>query len=110
MAWQIEFERLLDGAVLVDRSATDKEGAIKRAYALIDIGHDVRSVTAPDGSRVGAAVIAEAYLNRFRPKAVVPAQNGEPALPAVADNIRPGQLRGSPANADARPVLKKVRY
>ena len=113
MTWQIEFERLLDGAVLVDRSATDKDGAIRRAYALIDIGHDVRSVTAPDGSRVGAAIIAEAYLKRFRPTSIVPAQSREPSPnPSIAETIRPGALRGSDtaANAAEPRVLRKVRY
>lgn len=114
MIWQIEFERLLDGAILVDRSATDKDSAIKRAYALIDVGHDVRSVTAPDGTRVGATVIAEAYLNRFRPTPIIPAQSREPAPAAgVAEKIRPGDLRRADAAPNAPPAqaaLRKVRY
>jgi hypothetical protein len=66
MIWEIESERLLDGAVLLDRSPTDRESAIRAAYRLIDQGHDVRYVAAPDGTREGAAAIAEAYLGRFR--------------------------------------------
>ena len=114
MTWQIEFERLLDGAVLVDRSAMDKDGAIRRAYALIDVGHDVRSVTAPDGSRVGAAIIAEAYLNRFRPNTIIPAQSRELGPnTTIAETIRPGELRGSGKAANAAEVpraLRKARY
>ncbi len=115
MIWQIEFERLLDGAVLIDRSAVDKESAIRKAYAIIDAGHDVRSVTAPDGTRVGAAVIAEAYLNRFRSGAIIPAQSREAAAapgPSADDKIRPGQLRRAEPAADVAPApaLRKVRY
>ena len=66
MNWTIEFARLLDGAILIDQSATNRDDAVSRAFALIDLGHDVRSITAPDGVTVGAAAISEAYLKQFR--------------------------------------------
>ncbi len=66
MSWTIEFVRLLDGAVLVDQSTDNRDAAVTRAFALIDLGHDVRSITAPDGVTVGAAAIGEAYLKQFR--------------------------------------------
>lgn len=66
MNWTIEFARLLDGEILVDQSTTNRDDAVTRAFALIDLGHDVRSITAPDGVTVGAAAIGEAYLKQFR--------------------------------------------
>ena len=66
MNWTIEFVRLLDGALLVDQSTNNRDDAVTRAFALIDLGHDVRSITAPDGVTVGAAQIGEAYLKQFR--------------------------------------------
>jgi hypothetical protein len=110
ITWEIEFERLLDGVVLFDKSATDKESAIKAAYTLIEQGHDVRRVTAPDGTRVGAAAIAEAYLNRHRAGASAPALSRDPSPASTVDeNIRPGELRGpNPAANIERPPRRQI--
>jgi hypothetical protein len=110
MAWEIEFERLLDGEVLVDMSPTDKESAIRAAYALIELGHDVRRVTAPDGTRVGAAAIAEAYLNRHKAGAGAPALDRVAVPPSSIDeSVRPGELRGpNPAANIERPPRRQM--
>jgi hypothetical protein len=109
MVWQIEFERPLDGAVLIDSSATDKDSAIKTAFALIESGHDVRGITSPDGTRVGAAAVADAYLDRSKLGAVVPAHSrvSGPAT-NIDESIRPGELRGpNPAANIDRPPRRR---
>jgi hypothetical protein len=74
MRWIIEFERPLDGALLVDRSAANK----------------------------GAAAIADAYLNQFRSVTDVRPNTirEEPSESSVDKSIRPGEIRdGSRAAA-----------
>lgn len=64
--WVIEYERCIDGAVFRDHSATSREIALAQAVLIINQGHDVRSITAPDDTSITAEAVAIWYNRIIR--------------------------------------------